>query len=159
MYELANEEVVTMAGSIIEEDHQHLSEATITYLFRERSWKRGDGRTILGRASKRNEIDKILSNRREDFIIILVKPRWDGMSDEERRCLLDHELCHAGVQVTNSGQRKWILRSHPIEEFPENLARFAFRREQMGSLIQNPPSPIVSRPTGTRRLRPVEVED
>ena len=338
MYTMAGTEVTEMARQILEKDHNHLLNANISYLFRDTPWKRGDGRTILGRAARRNEIDKLLSQKREDFIIIVVKPRWDAMSEEERRCLLDHELCHCfirpeipiltvggekliksirvgdlvlthlgrfrkvykifkvprqkpkvittlsivtdgysggwnkwnksgrrysltltgehrilvngkwaeakdikvgdnvsnlastckgcgrniplhrkycsqscqsrsnmvkhwhnpefrfinavvkevknwiprrrytlynlgveedesyiakgivvhncGVRVSTTGERQWILRSHTIEEFPENLARFAFRRESMGVLIEHPPSPIVVRQS-PRRLRPV----
>jgi len=329
MYQMADQEVVEMAGQILEKDHSHLLDANISYLFRDRPWKKGDGRTVLGRASKRNEIDRVLSQKREDFIVIIAKPRWDSMTEEERRCLLDHELCHCfadnrakvytvsgwkrirdvkvgelvlthrgrfrkvtslftrvgvepemvtitsgreflsvtsehpiftngickvvkdikkgeeisflasrcercgnlttfgkrfcsdsdvrdeldkcvgsvkqlvlnhqgkfeftkikvkevrhwryttkrllynlgveedesyvvkggfvvhncGVRISNSGDRQWILRSHAIEEFPENLARFGFRREQMGLLIEHPPSAIVTRPG--RRIRPV----
>jgi predicted TIM-barrel fold metal-dependent hydrolase len=154
MYELAPKEVVDLAHAMIEKDHPHLLDANITYLFREEAWKSGDGRTILGKAAKRNEIDRVLSQRQEDFIIILVKPRWDKMNEEERRCLVDHELCHCGVMVTNSGEKKWKLRKHPIEEFPENLARFAFRRDQMGVLIENPPSAVVTKPVPSRKIRP-----
>jgi hypothetical protein len=154
MYQMADKEVVDLAQEVLEKDHRHLLEANISYLFRDRAWKKGDGRTVLGKASKRNEIDRILSQRREDFIVIIAKPRWDVMSVEERRCLLDHELCHAGVRISSSGEKQWILRSHTIEEFPENLARFSFRRDQMGVLIEHPPSAIVTRST-TRRIRPL----
>jgi len=154
MYDLASKDVEDMAKLIISKDHTHLLNANITYLFREQPWKAGDGRTVLGKAAKRNDIDRILSNRKEDFIVILVKPRWDKFTEEEKKCLLDHELCHCGVMVSNSGEKKWKLRRHPIEEFPENLARFAFRREQMGLLIENPPSAVVTKPVSSRKIRP-----
>jgi hypothetical protein len=154
MYSLADEEVTKMAEGLIEKWHRHLNGANITYLFRDRPWKTSESRIVLGRASKRNEIDKLLSPKREDFIIIISKPSWDTMTLDHKQQLLDHELCHAGVQVTNSGDRKWILRQHPIEDFPENLARFEFRRQELGTLIENPPSAIVTKTTSvTRRLR------
>lgn len=154
MYELATSEVEEMAKEIIEKDHRHLLKANITYLFRDRPWNTGDGRTILGKAAKRNEIDKLLSHRSEDFIVILAKPRWEKMTEEERRCLLDHELCHAGILLDNGGNSKWKLRRHTIEEFPENLARFPAKRQLMGLLIEKPPSAIMSRESG-RNLRPI----
>lgn len=95
MYELASAEVGELGQKLIEKDHRHLMEANISYLFRDSPWKTGgDGRTILGKAAKRNEIDKLLSQRKEDFIIIIPKPTWDKMSEDERRCVIDHELCH-----------------------------------------------------------------
>jgi hypothetical protein len=166
MYELASAEVVEMGQKIIEKDHRHLLEANITYLFRDSAWKTGgDGRTILGKASKRNEIDKVLSQRKEDFIIIIPKPTWDKMSEDERKCVIDHECCHCGIKLSSGGDKKWFLRKHPIEEFPENLARFSARRDQLGALIAEPPSAIVSKPSSLRRIRahhdeePVVIED
>ena len=165
MYELAEAEVVEMGQKLIEKDHRHLMEAHVTYLFRDRPWTTGgDGRTILGKASKRNEIDMVLSQRKEDFIVIIPKPTWEKMTADERQCVIDHELCHCGVRLDTGGNRKWILRKHTIEEFPENLARFSARRDQLGLLIQNPPSPIVSKPPSLRRIRahsaePVVIED
>jgi len=154
MYELASEDVVKSAEALIQKNHTHLVDAKITILFRETEWKRGDGCTVLGKASKRNEIDQLLSERKEDFIIILVKPSWEKMTVDERDALLDHELCHCGIMVTNSGDNKWIIRDHPIEEFPENLARFEHLRKRLGDLIQNPPSPILVKEEKARKLRP-----
>lgn len=154
MYEMADQEVMNIASQLIEQHHRHLLNANLSYLFRDRPWKTaGDGRTVLGKAARRNEIDKLLSQRREDFVIIIAKPRWDIMPIEERRCLIDHELCHCGAQVDTSGNRKWILRRHAIEEFPENLARFEPRRQLLGNLIAQPPSAVITKPSSLRRIR------
>ena len=155
----SGKEVISLAKHLIQKNHQHLMDANISLLWRDREWKRGDGYTILGKASKRNEIDKLLSNRHEDFIIILVKPSWEKKKAEENEALLDHELCHCGVFIGNDGSKKWILRGHPIEEFPENLARYEFKRKALGELIQNPPSPIVVKQEKSRKLRPQETEE
>jgi len=152
MYEIANEEVTSLARGLIGEYHTHLNEANITYLFRDTPFSEGNGRAILGRAAKRDEIDKLLSARREDFVIIIVQPSWDRMTLNEKRCLLDHELCHCAIQINSEAETKWVLRKHVIEEFPENLKRFSFRREQLGGLIENPPSPIISKTSERRRL-------
>lgn len=163
-YELASSDVVEIAQRLIEKDHRHLVEANISILFRDRPYASSGGRTILGKAAKRDEVDKLLSQRKEDFIIILPKPTWDKMSEEERRCVLDHELCHCGIRLTTGGEKKWVLRKHVIEEFPENLARYAIRRDQYGDLISNPPSAIMVKQSSLRRIRahgaePVVIED
>jgi len=156
MYELADGEVESLANEIIDKHHRHLLKAHITYLFRDRPWKTSESRTILGRASKRNEIDKLLSPKKEDFIILLARPTWDKADLEHKKFLLDHELSHCGVMVSTDGDSKWILRRHVIEEFPENLARFEFRRKELGDLIEKPPSAIVSKPAVQRHLTPEE---
>lgn len=144
-YELAPE-VETVAKALIEAHHRHLLEAKISYVFKDKAWKTGDSRIILGKAAKRNELDQLLSERREDFVMIVGKDKWEKMTEVEKRCLVDHELCHMGIAMSGDGSTKFIVRSHPIEEFPENLARFEYRRILLGDLIKNPPSPIINSP-------------
>jgi hypothetical protein len=142
-YELAPE-VETMAKAMIDgfSDHSHLKDAKISYVFQDKAQRKSDGRTILGLAKGRNKLDKLLSPKREDFIMIIANDRWAAMPDVEKRALVDHELCHMGVSINSQGKSKFSLRGHPIEEFPENLGRFEHRRIQLGTLIQSPPSAI-----------------
>jgi hypothetical protein len=93
----------------------------------------------------------VLSKAGEDFVIIIGKDKWEKMSDEDRRCLVDHELCHAGVKVSK-GVSEWVLRRHVIEDFPENLARFESRRKRLGELIAEPPNPVIMAERKRRRL-------
>ena len=92
-YELAKE-VETIAQGLVGSFHSHLKEAKISYVFQDKAWTQSDGRTILGKAAGRNKLDKLLSERKEDFVIIIGKDRWEKMSDVEKRALVDHELCH-----------------------------------------------------------------
>lgn len=153
MYTLAPE-VEEVAKGLVAANHKHLTDANISYVFRDRSWKTRDGKTILGKARGRNELDKLLSTRREDFIIMIGEDRWEEMTDNEREALVDHELCHCGVMVTNDGSKKFFLRDHPIEAFPENLARYDFMRQEISHLIENPPSAItVQEKSPLRKIR------
>ena len=127
-YSLVTKDVVEMAEELIR--HPHLLKARISYLFRDREWTGSGGKVILGKAAARDEIDKLLSKNSEDFIILIARPTWDDMDEEKRRALLDHEL------------------SHTIEEFPEVLARYAFKRRELGELIENPPKSVVVREGG-----------
>lgn len=140
-YEMAPE-VEKVAQPLIEGNHQHLLKAKISYVFKDKAWKTGSSRVVLGRATKRNDLDRLLSPKAEDFVMIIGKDKWVKMDEIDQRCLVDHELCHMGVTVDSEGKSKFCMRKHVIEEFPENLARFERRREALGELIQNPPSPI-----------------
>jgi len=154
MYELATDEVRDTAENLIASHHRYLSDAHISYLFRDKGWKTTCGRTILGKAAKRTEIDKLLSNREEDFIIIIAKPDWEKMDSREKESLLDHELYHCGAIMTNEGRIKWIIRKHDIEQFAQVLKRYDFERQKFGGLIENPPENeiIYGQPT-TRMIR------
>jgi len=153
-----SEEVEVIARDLISRFHRHLIDgnARIAYLFREKAWKTTSS-VILGKAAKRNEINKFLSANREDFIIIIAKPEWDKLDSSKKEILVDHELSHCGILVSSSGAQKWIILDHPIEEFPEILARHESKRQELGALIESPPSKILvsHEPTSRqRRIRP-----
>ncbi len=147
-------EVEEIAKSMVEMFHEHLKKANISYVFADKARVLVDGRTILGRAAGRNKLDKLLSERKEDFVIIISKDRWGEQSEEERRALVDHELCHCGIAINSKGESRFVLRGHPIEEFPENLQRFPKRKALIGDLIEHPPSAIA-----IKQKRNIEVVD
>jgi hypothetical protein len=150
-------EVEEIARSLIPRFYQHLinGNARIAYLFREKAWKT-TSKVVLGKASKRSEIDKFLSANREDFIIIIAKPEWDKLDSSKKEILVDHELAHCGIIVSSTGASKWIILDHPIEEFPEILARHESKRQELGALIESPPPKVLAsaEPVRRRRIRP-----
>ncbi|OGM09311.1 hypothetical protein A2Z67_05210 [Candidatus Woesebacteria bacterium RBG_13_36_22] len=156
-------EVADIARNLLPRFHRHLVDgnARLAYLFRDRAWKTTSQRVILGKASKRSEIDKFLSAEREDFIIIIAKPEWDRLSSPQKEILVDHELCHCGVLITNTGAQKWIILDHPIEEFPEILQRHESKRIELGALIEHPPDKLIvsQTPVRRRRIRPRSGEE
>ena len=148
-------EVEAIARDLIPRFHRHLLDgnARLAYLFRDRAWKTTSQMVILGKAAKRSEIDKVLSANREDFIIIIAKPEWDRLDSPKKEILVDHELCHCGILITNTGVSKFIILDHPIQEFPEILARHESKRQELGALIENPPLKIITSQTPVRRSR------
>jgi hypothetical protein len=149
-------EVEKIAQPLIEGHHSHLLKAKISYVFKDKAWKTGDSQVVLGKAAKRNDLDRLLSHNAEDFVMLIGKDKWAKMDEIDQRCLVDHELCHMGVTVDTEGKAKFCLRKHVIEEFPENLARFERRREALVGLIEKPPSAI--KEVGIRRISLAEPE-
>jgi len=152
-------EIEVIGNTLIQAYHSHLKEAKISYVFQDKAAKFSDGRTILGKAAGRSNLDKLLSERKEDFVIIIGKDRWEKMTEVERRALVDHELCHCGIVMDAQGHTKFAMRGHPIEEFPENLARFEHRRQRIGLLIENPPSAIAIKQEAPRKIEPATKEE
>jgi hypothetical protein len=142
-YELAPE-VEAIAKPLIDLSHGHLKKAKISYVFRDKAWRRGAGMVVLGKANKRNELDQLLSPKREDFVVIISKDKWIVMAEVEREQLVDHELCHCGIALKKDGTTKFVLMPHTIEEFPENLFRFEHRQKYLSKLIEE---------CSTRRIR------
>lgn len=140
--------------------HFHLVEARIALAWR-LAWKPDrDGRLTLGQCRKASDLDREL--RDYDFVILLNKEAWQRLKTEQRRALVDHELCHAQVQLGDDGEPKkdergrivYRVRGHDLEEFRDIVGRHgcykddirafveqALRQEQPG-LFERPALPV-----------------
>jgi hypothetical protein len=117
MYELLN--------MLVENVHDHLTNARIALAWRKALKPDADGKLILGRAKKASDLDREIAPY--DFVIILNKEFWtDARTKEEQRtALMDHELSHCEVELDDNGEPKvdekdricYRIRKHDIEEF------------------------------------------
>lgn len=117
------EEIVDLAGEIIEAYHPDLTEAAIGFLFRSEA---GDslGREIWGQAQK---VPAKLSPLLDlDFLIWIAKDIWYSLSNHQKRALIDHELCHCKVDGD-----KTSMRGHDVEEFREIIERYGLWRPDL----------------------------
>lgn len=112
--------------------HAEIKEARIALAWNT-GWKPDvDGRVVLGKCKKASDLDRELAAY--DFIIILRQSFWQDLqvTDEQRRALLDHELCHAAPRcdertgdpiVDERGRIAYRIRKHDIEEFTDIVHR------------------------------------
>lgn len=129
----ASKDVVNLAQELIAAYHEELLDARIGLLFRSEA-PTANGKARLGAASKVSDRWKPLLQQELDFIIWLAWDRWKGMSPQQRRALLDHELCHCRMV---KGESK--LRGHDVEEFTEIIERHGLWKgdlEEMAAAIQ-----------------------
>lgn len=56
------------------------------------------------------------------YLIIINDSCWDLLSKKQKKAVLDHEVCHITVDMTDKGI-KYGLRRHTIEEFIEVVER------------------------------------
>ncbi len=128
-------EAADIATSIIPEHHPDLAAAGVKllFLFRDRAAKAG-GKIVLGKAAKRAARDRFLSRivsdeQVIDAIIEIAEDKWATLKPEQRRALVDHELCHLEVAKTiekvqvgeeeieyKRGPRKGLKKVTPIFE-------------------------------------------
>lgn len=120
MYEAAPEAEL-LATDLIPKYHSRLIDARITYLYTEKVLKHG-GKVIFGKAQKAAELVQFFGET--DFVLVFSKPTWSKLTDEQRTALVDHELCHCDQTVTKSGEIKWRVRAHDVEEFTEIISRY-----------------------------------
>ncbi len=119
-WEVAPQAVIDIAEELIIECHEHLSNANIGFLFREKAIV-SRGVKTLGKAIKVSDRDKV--NSELDFIIWISSEDW--FADREnagswRRALVDHELCHCRF---DESKETYYIRPHDIEEFNEVIER------------------------------------
>ena len=58
------------------------------------------------------------------FCIVISHPVWEVLPQKHRDALVDHELCHCGVEVDEKGEVKLVLRNHDVQEFSEIVRRY-----------------------------------
>lgn len=129
---VAGQLLYPMLAALVARYHEDLRDARIALAWN-LSWKPDvDGRVTLGKCKRASELDRELAAF--DFVIILRQEFFeDGrVSDEQRRALIDHELCHAAVKYDENGERVvdergrtvYRTRKHDLEEFAEIADRY-----------------------------------
>lgn len=122
----------TMMAYLIAKHHEDLEGARIGLAWN-LTWRPdADGRATLGKCRLVGSLDREFMEF--DFIVILLREWWEDadVTDDHRKALLDHELCHAMQVLDKAGEPKedergrklWRLRKHDIEEFSEIVDRY-----------------------------------
>lgn len=133
-------EVKKIADELILKHHVHLNrvDISIRYLFREPAAK-SRGRVVYGKARKVSGLNAYLvglehADRLDDdelvefFVVEIARVEWIGLTEAQRRALVDHELCHLDVELTDAGDIKLVTRGHDLEEFNEVVKRHGLWR-------------------------------
>lgn len=115
---IIREEYAEIAKEIIEQEELLTdianSQATIIYLGSNNP-KTSKGKIILGECEKIT--DKYKWSIPADFTITVFEPNIVGLSDEQIRILLFHELLHVGIEFQEDGSEKYFVRPHDYEDF------------------------------------------
>lgn len=91
------------------------SRVKITYLESDQCKKNGPDRYVLG------ECEKVAAKNRwaitSDFTITIYKNNCIGLSPEQIRMVLNHELLHVGIELGADGDEIYTVRKHDLEDF------------------------------------------
>ena len=99
------------------------SEATIIYLSSEHP-KMADGKMVLGQCEKIQ--DKYKWAIPGDFTITLFEPNLEGLTEEQIRLVILHELLHVGIRLDSEGNEVYYVVPHDIEDFRLLIERYGF---------------------------------
>lgn len=97
------------------------SQATIIYLSSEHK-KVASGKNVLGQCEK--VADKYKWGIPCDFTITVFEPNVEGMSEEQLRMLIFHELLHVGIEYNADGTETYSVKPHDLEDFKLIIDRF-----------------------------------
>jgi len=122
------EEVYTLMNELINEYHLNLRNVKIKCLFYNKPRKRC-GKIILGTAEAVSPKFNYLTNI--DFIISIYENTWDTMAEQEKKALIDHELCHCFVGEDKHGNPVYKTIPHDFEEFKEIIERYGLWQDNI----------------------------
>ena len=98
------------------------SRVKITYLESDMAKKDGRERLVLG------ECEKVAAKNRwaiaSDFTITLFRKNLAGLSEEQVKTVIFHELLHVGIETGEKGEEKYSVRKHDLEDFKEIVDRY-----------------------------------
>jgi predicted metallopeptidase len=114
-----------IARVLIRAIHNELLNASIVYLFRERTTS-GKDQVKLGHASRAAGRLHFLTEH--DFVLEFNWEAWRDLTAEQRVALVDHELCHCTMD-DESGN--YAMRPHDVEEFGEIVHRWGLWKSDL----------------------------
>ncbi len=121
-----NENYQRIAESLIdtEPDLEHIKDSRVRIAYLESDQCRRDGkdRLVLG------ECEKVAAKNRwainYDFTITLFKKNLVGLSGDQIRTVMFHELLHVGIEPGPDGEEIYAVRKHDLEDFKIIIDRF-----------------------------------
>lgn len=110
--------IIDLAQEIIYDYHRGLLEARIGFLIRTEPSK-SKGKRVYAKAEKVSSKHQLLLDL--DFLIWIDEEIWSELGDEQRKALIDHELCHCRYNLV---EQKGEIVGHDVEEFNSIIERY-----------------------------------
>lgn len=132
-------EVKEIAEQLIPLYHPHLSGARIEYVFTDKVTKRAN-KEVWGTMRKVSNLAAYLAGDQQSrqqgvteefFVMTITEPIWEDLEEDKREALVDHELCHAMLQIDKKGDPKLSILPHDLEEFTAIVKRHGLWREDV----------------------------
>lgn len=120
-----NERYAEIGAELVKEEpaleHIKNSQATIVYL--SSNHKKGhDGKKVFAQCERVPQ--KYKWGIPCDFTITVFEPNIIGLSDEQIKILLFHELLHVGIEPNADGSETYTCVPHDLEDFKLIIDRF-----------------------------------
>lgn len=136
-------DVKEIANDLIEKYHHHLKDIRIEYVMSDKTPKSG-GKEVWGQVRKIGSLPAFLAADQDHqkagdaepfFVMIISEPIWENLLPTKKTALVDHELCHCGVEVDDEGKVKLTLIPHDLEEFTSIVRRYGLWRDDLRDFV------------------------
>lgn len=117
-------QVEETVADLVRKHHSHLERATIFVLGKPKASKRSGGKVNVAKARRCTEALRALVKDEigeAHYIIEVGKDAWEALSQDTKKIVLDHELCHFAGQ---DDKGKWGLLDHDVAEFRSIIERY-----------------------------------
>lgn len=130
-----------LLAEIRKKNHGHLEQAKIGLAWRS-GWRSDtDGHMKLGQCRKSSDLDREMYEG-FDFVILLNEEAWPTLNGEQKRALIDHELCHAALSMDANGEPKFNdrdrlccrIKKHDVEEFRSIVERHGLYTQDLAEI-------------------------
>lgn len=137
--------VQSIAEDLITKHHRHLMMADLKYVFRAKAGKKG-AKTCLGKARRVSGLNAFLSTGETDdndapvafFVIEIAEDAWEELTDSQRVALVDHELMHCGVEISDKdGSVKLGVIPHDLEAFRAEVERHGLWQPDIANFVSS----------------------
>lgn len=96
------------------------SDVRIAYLVSDRE-KKENGKTVFAQCEKIP--DRYKWSVPYDFMITVFEPNVDGLSRDQLRVLMEHELMHVGIDDSGDGEKYRVV-PHDVEDFRAVIEKY-----------------------------------
>lgn len=121
----AGPQVQEVLTHLIGNHHPHLADISndIAVIFKEKCSRKG-GVPILGKTSKAPAILSVLGEHNYEFVIELGADCWNKLNEDQRKALLDHQLCFiGGDEDEKTAEMKYYLTTPDVYYFSDEVLR------------------------------------
>lgn len=110
-----------LAEQIIKDKRPDILDAGISvgFISSDKQKKHGRIKLVLGECKKIDELHKLFCPY--DFLIIIYDRNCEGLTDEQMKILLWHELNHIGIDPKTGD---FFVKPHDVEEFDDIIREY-----------------------------------
>jgi len=137
-------EAYRIMEELVEKHHSQIKDAKLAIAWRFGWGADPDGHLRLADCKKGSDLDRSMHGY--DFVFLVNHEAWNQgrLDEQQKRLLIDHQLCHAAVCMDSNGEPKqdekgrqvFRKRKHDVEEFTEVMSRYGTDINRLAKLAE-----------------------